>query len=234
MSTGPTAHKFRLCPRLRFCCLHLLRRPCRLFFRWSSFRLGPTVAEPPLLVTSGHRGKWFRSIGSTPPTAPRPAPTARKPRPPRSASPSQSSIDPVTTVPIQYAINSATPAPPLLGSLPPETPRRIITPAALAEMPSPAEIEFIESVERYSHTDWVREQRANAVCNFAIRCLLLGSPSVLPDELLLHLAPHKRPSLSNVRSLADKGRLYTDDDGTLVLVRKLTPPAPVCPEKPAS
>ena len=35
-----------------------------------------------------------------------------------------------------------------------------------------------------------------------------------------------------MRSLAEKGRLYTDDDGILLLVRKLTPPAPVCPDKP--
>ena len=43
---------------------------------------------------------------------------------------------------------------------------------------------------------------------------------VLPDDFLLHLAPHKRPPLSEVRSSAEKGRLYTDDDGILLLVRK--------------
>ena len=131
------------------------------------------------------------------------------------------SIDPVTP-----------PAPPLLGALPPEAPRRVSTPAALTEMPSPAEVELIEPVERFSHTDWAREQRVEPVRDAAIRYPLLGSLSVLPDDFLLLLAPHKRPQLSEVRSLAEKGRLYTDDDGILLLVRKLTPPAPVCPDKP--
>ena len=45
------------------------------------------------------------------------------------------------------------------------------------------------------------------------------------------MASHKRPRLSEVRSLADKGRLCTDDDGIFLLVRKLTPPAPACADK---
>ena len=112
------------------------------------------------------------------------------------------------------------------------TSRRVRTPAALPEMPSLAEIEFIESVERFSHTDWVHEQRTEPVCDAAIRYLLLGRPSVVPDDFLLRLAPHKCPPLLEARSLAEKGRLYTDDDGILLLVPKLTPPTPVCPDKP--
>ena len=65
----------------------------------------------------------------------------------------------------------------------------------------------------------------------AIRYLLLGSPLVLPDDSLLQLAPYKRSPLSEVLSLADKGLLYTDDDGILLLGRKLTLPAAVCPDK---
>ena len=80
-----------------------------------------------------------------------------------------------------------------LGALPPEAPRRVSTPVALPEMPSSAEIEFIESVERYSHTDWAREQRAEPVCDAVVRYLLLSSPSVLPDNFLLHQAPRKLP-----------------------------------------
>ena len=56
--------------------------------------------------------------------------------------------------------------------------------------------------------------------------------SLLPEDFLLHLAPSKRPPLSEVRALADKSRLYRDDDGILLLARKLTPPVPVCPDKP--
>ena len=100
-------------------------------------------------------------------------------------------------------------------------------------MPSPPEIEFIESVKRYSHTDWARGQRAEPVCDAAIRYFfLLGSPSVLHDDFRLHQAPLKRPPLSEVGCLSDKGRLCTDDDGILLLVWKFTPPAPVCPDKP--
>ena len=35
-----------------------------------------------------------------------------------------------------------------------------------------------------------------------------------------------------MRSLPEKGRFYTDDDGILLFVRKLTSPALVCPDKP--
>ena len=35
-----------------------------------------------------------------------------------------------------------------------------------------------------------------------------------------------------MRALAAKSRLFRDDDGILHLVRKLTPPAPACPDKP--
>ena len=81
----------------------------------------------------------FNRSDPTPP----PAPTAGKPRPPRSAPPSQvapgPSVDPVPAVPIQHATDAAPPAPSLLDALRPEAPRRVSTPAALPEMPSPAE-----------------------------------------------------------------------------------------------
>ena len=173
----------------------------------------------------------------TPSTVSRPAPTARKPRPSWSVSPSQvsrgPSINSVPPMPIQHATDAINPAPPLLGALRPEAPRHVSTPAALPEMPSPSEVEFIECVERYSHTDWAHEQRAKPVRDAAIRYVILRSPSVLPDDLLVHLAPHKRRPLSEVCSLAEKGRPYTDDDDDILLFeRKLTPPTPICPDKP--
>ena len=68
---------------------------------------------------------------------PRPALTARKPRPPRSALPSQvapgPSVDPVPAVQSRHATDAAPPAPPLRGTLPPEAYRRVSTPAALPE-----------------------------------------------------------------------------------------------------
>ena len=36
-----------------------------------------------------------------------------------------------------------------------------------------------------------------------------------------------------MRSFAENGCLYTEDNGILLLVRKLTPPAPVCPDTPS-
>ena len=93
----------------------------------------------------------FDRSDPTPPTVPQPAPTARKPRPPRSASPSQvfpgPSIEPVPTVSIQHATDATTSVPPLLGALPSEASQRFSTPAALPEMLSPAEVELIVSVE---------------------------------------------------------------------------------------
>ena len=171
-----------------------------------------------------------------PQDVPRRAPTTRNPRPPRSSSPFRvapgPSMDSVLTVPIQHTADGATPAPTLLGAPPPEAPRRASTPPALPETPSPAEIEFLESAERYSHTDWAREQHAEPVCDAAIRYPLIGHPLVFPDDFFLHLAPHKLPPLSEVHSLAAKSRLYEDDDGIFLLVRKLTPHTPACPDKP--
>ena len=162
--------------------------PSRLISSWTRHRRVAAAGKPQAAVDYG-------SNRSDP--SPRPFPTTRKPRPPRSAPPSQvapePSVDLAHAVPIQHATDAAPPAPPLLGALPPEAPRRVSTPAALPEMPSPAEVEFFESVERFSQTDWAREQRVKPVCDAAIRYLLRGSPSVLPDNFLLHLAPTNAP-----------------------------------------
>lgn len=78
---------------------------------------------------------------------------------------------------------------------------------------------FILVFEQYSHSDWAHEQRAESMCDAAIPNIFLGSPSVLRNDLLLHLAPHERPQLSEVCSLADVGRLPTDDVCILLLAR---------------
>ena len=170
-------------------------------------RLGPTVSAPPLLASL--RPPWI--TGSQVAAGP--------------------FIDPVSAAPIQHATDAAI-TPPLLGALRPEASRRVSTPAVPPEMSSPVEIEFIESVDRYSPTDCAREQRSEPICDAAIQHLLLGSSSVIPNNFLLHAPPHNLSPLSEVRSLADKGCFYTDNDGIFLLVRKLTPPAPVCPDRP--
>ncbi len=56
---------------------------------------------------------------------------------------------------------SATPSPrPLLGSIPPVSGDSVNIDAVL----SPAELDFRESVERFSHTDWAREQHNEPEC----------------------------------------------------------------------
>ena len=107
------------------------------------------------------------------------------------------------------------------------------TPAPLPERPTASELEFREAVERYSHADWAREQRAEPACDAAIHYLLLGSPAAFPDDFLSHIPSHKRPPLSEIRSLADKERLHRDDDGTLLLVRKSTPAPTAGPGAPS-
>ena len=99
-------------------------------------------------------------------------------------------------------------------------------------MLSPAGTEFIKSVERYSHTDWAREQHTERICVSATRHLLLKCPSVLSDDFPFHLASNKRVTVDGSALLADRGCLCTDDDGILLLARKLTPLTPVCPDKP--
>ena len=217
--------KSRLCTRLRLCCRHLRRRPCRPFPLGAHFVSDPPLPRCRCRQAYDRRGLMVSLVRILlHPPSHDPPPTARKPGPPRTTPPSEASprlsIDPVPTVPIRPTTDPVTPAPPLLGTLSPDAPRRASTPAALPEIPSPAETERIEPVKRYMHSDWARAQRAEPVCDAAIRRPLLGSPSALPNDFLLHLAPHKRPPLSEVRSLADKGRPYTDDDGTLLLARK--------------
>ena len=234
VSPGPTVIKSRLCPRLRLCCPHLHRRLCRFSSRRGSFRLGPSVAKLPLLASP--RPPWTMvsivRILLHPPSYDQPPRRASRARlgPPHLQRFLPGS--PVPTVPIRFPTDAVTPAPPSLGILPPDAPRRARTPAALPEIPSPTEIEFIESVERYTHSDRAREQRAEPVCDAAIRYRLLDSPSILPNDFFVHLAPDKRPPLSDLRSLADTGRLYTDDDRVLRLAQSLTPPALACPGKP--
>ena len=57
VSPGSTADKFRLCPRHRLFCLHLLTRPYSPFSRRGSFHLGLAVVEPP--VVASLRPPWI-------------------------------------------------------------------------------------------------------------------------------------------------------------------------------
>ncbi len=154
-----------------------------------------------------------------PPQSERPVRPAEAVRPP-----------PIRSPPAAAAAAATEPTAPLLGVQSSAT----VPPVALPEEPTPAELEFRESVERYSHADWAREQRAEPACEAAIRYLLMGSPPVAPEDFLSHIPSQKRPPMSEIRSLTDKGRLHRDDDGTILLVRKPTPAANDSADKPRS
>ena len=95
------------------------------------------------------------------------------------------------------------------------------------------ELRFADSVARYSHDDWSREQHVEPTCYAMMRYVSIGRPSVLPPDVLACYLSHKRPSLSYIKELADKGRLHTTDDDILLLVRNPTLP-PTRSDKPNS
>ena len=96
-----------------------------------------------------------------------------------------------------------------------------------------AELRFADSVARYSHADWKREQNAEPTCNATIRYISIGRPSALPPEFLACYPSHKRPSLLDIQELTGKGRLRKTDDDIVLLVRNPTLP-PTKSDKPNS
>ena len=66
-----------------------------------------------------------------------------------------------------------------------------------------------------------------------MRYVSIGRPSVLPPDFSACYLSHKRPSLSDIKELAGKGRLQTTDDDIVLLVRNPTLP-PTRPDKPNS
>ena len=91
-------------------------------------------------------------------------------------------------------------------------------------MPFATLLKFADSVARYSHADWEREQQAEPTCHAAMRYITIGRPSALPADCLSCYPSHKRPSLSDIHELAGKGRLHTTDDNIVLLDRNPTPP----------
>ena len=95
------------------------------------------------------------------------------------------------------------------------------------------ELRLADSVARYSHADWKREQHAEPTCHATMRYISISRPSVLPPDFLSCYLSHKRPSLSDIQELAGKVRLHTTDDDIVLLVRSLTLP-PTKSDKPNS
>ena len=133
-----------------------------------------------------------------------------------------------TTPPVSDVLPETLPAGPLLGS----SPLTSAAPESGDSVPSPVELDFRESVDKYSHADWAREQRNEPVCAAAIRYIELGQPSVLPSGFLDHVPSALRPPFSEIRELAQKGRLYVNDDDVVLLVRKPTKPPSTTSSRP--
>ena len=107
------------------------------------------------------------------------------------------------------------------------------TPTRSDALDDAAELRFADSVARYSHADWKREQRAEPTCHATIRYISIGRPSALPPDFLECYPSSRRPSLSDIQKLANKGRLHTTDDDIVLLVRNPTLP-PTRSDKPNS
>ena len=96
-----------------------------------------------------------------------------------------------------------------------------------------ADLRFADSVARYSHAGWKREQHAEPTGQAMMRYVSIGRPLVLPPDFLACYPSHKRPSLSDVQELVGKSRLHTTEHDIVLLVRNPTLP-PTRPDQPNS
>ena len=89
-----------------------------------------------------------------------------------------------------------------------------------------AELQFGDSAARYSHADLAREQQAEPAYHAASRYIALGQPPFLAADFSSCCRSHQRPSFSEIRELAGKGRPHTTDDGVVLLVHQPPPQPP--------
>ena len=68
-------------------------------------------------------------------------------------------------------------------------------PAKLDALGDAAEMQFTDSVARYSHADWEREQEAEPTRHAAVRYITIGRPSALPADFLSCYPSHNQPPL---------------------------------------
>ena len=144
-----------------------------------------------------------------------------RPGPPTAAAPAPAASS-VPTVPIPSDRDRAEPVgtpllwlTPLLGDTPP-------APAKLDALGDAAESQCADSVARYSHADWDREQQTEPTCHAAMHYINICRPSTLTPDFLSCYPSHS-PSVSDIQELAGKGRLHTTDDDIVLLVRNPTP-----------
>lgn len=217
----------------------------------STSRLQPHRLHPSELISTRTRRRTAAAAGqpqpdvnygfgpdlSILPHAPRATAAARAPRRqtrvPPAATTSEPVVEPVPTVPIAPPeVGTDTPTGPLLGLSQPAASAATTVPAVDTMVLNPAELEFRESVERYTRADWAREQQKEPVCEATIRYILLNRPPSLAKDFFANVSYHHRhkPSFEEIRELAEEGRLVTDD-GLCLLARKPTK-TPVSSDRP--
>ena len=238
VSSGTTKNKFRLFPRLCLYCLHLLRRPCRPFFRRGSSRLGRAVAESPLLASL--TPPWIMvlidrillhlpSHDQPPPWQNRArlgAPRLLRMRP-----------GPPSTQFLLCRSNKPPIRPHLLRpNLVPSLQRHLGVSAP--QSPSPRrhhrQRSTSSSLSRGTRTSIGSMNSAPnrfVTPHSDIFFSEAPQPSLTTSFFIWRLT--NAPPLSDVLSLAAKSRLHRDDDDIFLLVRQLMPPAPACPDKPS-
>ena len=126
---------------------------------------------------------------TTPPRVPRP-----RPAPSTAATPAPAA-SPVPTVPIPSDRDRAEPVGTPLLRLTPPLGETTPAPAKLDALGDAAEMQFTDSVARYSHADWEREQQAEPTCHAAMRYITIGRPSALPADFLSCYPSHNQPRL---------------------------------------
>ena len=106
-------------------------------------------------------------------------------------------------------------------------------PTKLDALSDAADLQFTDSVARYSHVDWEREQQADPMRHAAMRYIITGRPPALPTDFLSCYPSHQRPSPSDIQELAGEGRLHTIDDDIVLLDRNPPPPPLLPPDAPS-
>ena len=176
-------------PPLRRLATRRLRMPCRLRAASPLGRaeeqslqrrtVAAAAAEPPTVDYGfGPGGAPCPSAGraNTPPRVPRP-------RPPLAvATASAPATSPAPTVPISSGRDHAEPVGTLLSRFSPSPDVPSATTADMNALGAAVDLQFGDSVARYPHADWARQQQAEPACHASMRYIALGRPPSPPDN----------------------------------------------------
>ena len=138
----------------------------------------------------------FGPGGAPRPSASRANIAPRVPRP-QPGPPTATALTPATsavpTVPIPSDRGCAEAVGTPLLRLPPPLGDTSPAPARLDADGDAAEMQFTDSVARYSRADWAQEQQAEPTCHAVMRYITIGRPSALPADFLSCSPPFGYP-----------------------------------------